>query len=859
MLTIGVSTLVRLDANGQLATQFSPGAYVFAEAFAADQGVVVLTQNNSQCALSKFSSSNAPVWQTPISCDLTTPRDLSFTDSPVKVASSSILIVAKNHIGAFTPGGAQIFDRLQLYDNGSAALNPAGTEALYIPVVHSFSYGQRLQRLQISSNQLNQVDLSAVERFSTTPLNLIISVQESGASAPDGSVFLLGENSLDANLRTLTAINVSGTVLWETKITTAGNNEAFFGASSSSACFSGDSPDSGNGLHRIRCFDARTGAPLLDITRNRVYPYGGVPLKALNDQVLLVEGETAEGTDMFYSSVSRSGQILFKRQLPDYSYRWALHQNGLLTLSGGTQFGASGQATSQDTLLTAWDLRGQLRWQKNYPFSNSSPEAIVALQNGILLSLGEKAADGSLVPVFEYLDFSGQQIWRKQVEGGGYTQRISRFPGSAEVRVVEELREATTSFYLLRAYYGNEAFPGLRSELQKFDLRSGAEIWHAHLNVDPNVNTKALLLPTNPINQKPGLVVIGKSKFGEQQVELLDAATGTSLAIQATPKDTEFFPITNDITGVFSTDQLNSWLFSLRRSTWTAVPPVPVLNPNHIGAWHNPATPGQGFFLEQIGNTQFLAWFHNDWGLLDNNARDFLSPARQRWPTLQGDVAPGATSAALKIYDTGGGTFASGSAGTPKEVGTATLSFQGCDAATLTYQLRSQRCISSICAPEEQFAMLHGSIPLKPLVPATVCTSATASAPISPKTGLFHDPNVSGQGVLTVAGANTFFAGWFASDPSDAADDPQKQVWFTLQADITGDSSNVVNAKIYRTLGGRRDTSMSSMSQEVGSATLNYSDCAHLKMQYQFGAAEFIKPFQNRSGTLNLERIGACR
>ena len=857
---IGSTTLVRLDASGQLAKQFDSGTYVFAEALAADQSIVVLTQNNSQCALSKFSSANASVWRTPISCDLTTPRDLAFTDSPLKVSNSSILIVAKNHISAFKSGGEQIFDRLQVYDIGSAALNRAGTEALYVGAASSFSYGQRLQRLQISSNQNSQIELSAVERFSATPQNLAISVLESNASSPDGSIFLLGDNNLDANRRTLTAINASGAVRWESQIATAGGNEAFFGASSSSACFSGDSPDSGNGLHRIRCFDARTGAPQFDLTRTRVNPYRGVSLKVLNNRVLLVEGETAEGTDMFYSSVSNSGQIMFKRQIPDFSYRWAFHQKGLLTLSGGTQFGANGQATTQDTLLSAWDLQGQLLWQKNYPFANSSPEAIIALQNGILLTLGEKAADGSLVPVFEYLDFSGQQIWRKQVEGGGYTQRISRFPGAAEFSVTEELREATASFYLLRAYYGNGAFPGLRSELQKFDLRSGTEIWHAELNVDPNVNTKALLLPTDPINQKPGIVVIGKSQFGAQQVELLDTVTGTSLAIQAAPKDTEFFPITNDITGVFSTDHLNSQRFSLLRANWTAVPPVPVLNPHHIGAWHNPANPGQGFFLEQIGSTQFLAWFHNDWGVLDpTGARDFLSPARQRWLTLQGDVVQGATSAALKIYDTGGGTFTSASAGAPKEVGSATLTFHGCDAATLTYEVRSQRCTSSICAPEQQFAMLHANIPLKPLVPATACTTATVSAPISPKSGLFHDPNVSGQGLLTVAGANTFFAGWFASDPRDAVDDPQKQVWFTLQADMAADSGNIVNAKIYRTLGGRRDTSDPSMSQEVGTATLSYRDCAHLEMQYQFGAAEFIKPFQNRSGTLNLERIGACR
>ena len=657
--------------------------------------------------------------------------------------------------------------------------------------------------------------MSAVERFSTHPLNLEISVKESKAFSANGSIFLLGGNRTNANLRTLTAIDVGGVLQWQTQISTAGNNEAFRGASNNQACFSGDSSTLSNDMHRIRCFDARSGRTQIDITRNRVNPYGGISLKVLNDQVLLVEGETAEGTDMYYSGVASNGEEIFRRRLPDYSYRWALHNNGLISLSGGTRFGPTGQSIRTDSLMSAWDLNGQLLWQKNYLIAITSPEAINVFQNGVLLTLGEQTTDGSLVPAFEYLDFAGQQIWQKRVEGGGYTQRISRFPGFADASIAEEFRQGSASFYSLRAYYGTDAFPGLRSELQKFDLRNGNEIWHTNLAVDPRPNTKALLLPTSPINQKTGLVIIGKSKFGEQHVELLDAASGGSLGTQPTPKNTDFFPITDDVTGVFRTDGLNSWSFSLERLNWTASSLVPVLNPSHVGAWHNPATPGQGFFLEQIGNTQFLAWFHNDWGVFDANVSDFLSPARQRWLTLQGDVVPGANSAALKIYDTGGGTFTSVSAGAPKQVGSATLSFQGCNSATLSYEVNSQRCIASLCAPESQFAILHGSIFLQPLVPATSCATATSlPAPVSAKTGLFHDPNVSGQGLLSVAGANTYFAGWFAADPSDAADDPQKQVWFTLQADLAANSGNIVNAKIYRTLGGRRDTPVPAMSQE---------------------------------------------
>lgn len=138
-LYVGGSTLTRLDASGVVVAQFDPGAYLVGEALAPVQGVVVLTKNNSQCGLSKFSSANVLMWRTPVSCDLTTPRDFSIMDPPVKVSNSTILVAAKNHIGAFTSPGAPIFDRLQLYDVGAAAINPSGTDALFCFLRKHFS------------------------------------------------------------------------------------------------------------------------------------------------------------------------------------------------------------------------------------------------------------------------------------------------------------------------------------------------------------------------------------------------------------------------------------------------------------------------------------------------------------------------------------------------------------------------------------------------------------------------------------------------------------------------------------------------------------------------------------------------
>ena len=107
-------------------------------------------------------------------------------------------------------------------------------------------------------------------------------------------------------------------------------------------------------------------------------------------------------------------------------------------------------------------------------------------------------------------------------------------------------------------------------------------------------------------------------------------------------------------------------------------------------------------------------------------------------------------------------------------------------------------------------------IPLRSLLPATGCASATTlPAPISNRTGLFHDPNVAGQGLMTVFNQGTLFAGWFSFDPQGAADDSAKQLWFTLQAsNITG-NPNRISSRIYRTLGARRDQQQAKLADAV--------------------------------------------
>ena len=100
------------------------------------------------------------------------------------------------------------------------------------------------------------------------------------------------------------------------------------------------------------------------------------------------------------------------------------------------------------------------------------------------------------------------------------------------------------------------------------------------------------------------------------------------------------------------------------------------------GNWYDPATSGQGIALETnpVSQAAFFAWYtYAPRGAI-------AGPFGQRWYTAQSGYTPGARTIAMTIYETTGGLFDTPTA-LPRTiaVGTATLAFESCDAATLTY------------------------------------------------------------------------------------------------------------------------------------------------------------------------------
>ena len=106
---------------------------------------------------------------------------------------------------------------------------------------------------------------------------------------------------------------------------------------------------------------------------------------------------------------------------------------------------------------------------------------------------------------------------------------------------------------------------------------------------------------------------------------------------------------------------------------------------SHSGHWFNPATPGQGLFVElnRIAETSFMVWYT----YASDGAKRGV--AGQRWYTGQGHFVPGARTLSLTLYDTTGrAIFDWQDAILPSStqtVGTATVTFFDCHAARLAF------------------------------------------------------------------------------------------------------------------------------------------------------------------------------
>ncbi len=259
-------------------------------------------------------------------------------------------------------------------------------------------------------------------------------------------------------------------------------------------------------------------------------------------------------------------------------------------------------------------------------------------------------------------------------------------------------------------------------------------------------------------------------------------------------------------------------------------PPVNLpLREGFSGAWYEPATSGQGFFVE-VDPTHSLIF--SGWYTFDVNGQAGGGAQQQRWYTAQGGYSPGDTSKTVNVYRNNGGNFDDTPVTQGVPIGTATISFQSCTTGRYDYQVTVDGQSRT------------GSIPLARLGSAQQCLAGTTPSyslsqnGINPSlNGAWYEPRTSGQGFqfqFMPQNNNLAFLAWYTYDVNgQSGTGPTGQRWYTIQGNYTTGSAQAINLPIYETKGGRFDVRPPDpTTTQVGTATLSFSSCDTASLTY---------------------------
>jgi serine protease len=251
--------------------------------------------------------------------------------------------------------------------------------------------------------------------------------------------------------------------------------------------------------------------------------------------------------------------------------------------------------------------------------------------------------------------------------------------------------------------------------------------------------------------------------------------------------------------------------------------PNMVINVGHTGAWYDPRTSGQGFDLEVLPTDSL---FFGGWYTYSETG-----DGSQRWYALSGAYAAGTRSQQLTIYRNTGGSFATPPATTGVPVGQATLSFQSCAKATLSYHFNDGR-------PD-------GTIALDRLTPDVSCqiiqNGGQAASHSFSATGIhegltanWFNPATSGQGfeVEIMPTINQAFIQWYTYAPNAAGTDQQR--WYSMLGPFQTGSRDMFNLPIYSNSGGQFNALPITAPVIVGRADVSFSSCTNATINYRF-------------------------
>jgi hypothetical protein len=110
------------------------------------------------------------------------------------------------------------------------------------------------------------------------------------------------------------------------------------------------------------------------------------------------------------------------------------------------------------------------------------------------------------------------------------------------------------------------------------------------------------------------------------------------------------------------------------------LPQAVAINAGMDGAWYDPGTPGQGFFIDAHPEAEGAGFVFVSWFTFGGS-----TASGQRWLTAQGEFA--GAEAGIEVHETTGGHFDAPGDTVTVPVGTLQLSFTDCSNAVFSYAL----------------------------------------------------------------------------------------------------------------------------------------------------------------------------
>ncbi|HEX5122471.1 MAG TPA: hypothetical protein VFV97_04420 [Rhodanobacteraceae bacterium] len=284
------------------------------------------------------------------------------------------------------------------------------------------------------------------------------------------------------------------------------------------------------------------------------------------------------------------------------------------------------------------------------------------------------------------------------------------------------------------------------------------------------------------------------------------------------------------------------------------------VNPDQFGltgAWYDVSDPGKGFLIDAMPDhagpgigTYFGGWFNFLCEVGCPGGTPDALEAQQQWFSFQDNVDATNPYVRQTVYESRGGSFDAPPTVGATPVGMFTIAFDDCSHALLRYHVTTT------------IGYADRSVRLTRLTPNVACTTNGAPAAV-PATntllsGAWYDPATAGQGLVFDINAEhgILFAAWYAYAVDGADQDPTfAQRWYTLQAEIAGDTRSFSGVTIYSSVGGSFDgTSINGYTvttTPVGSADVSFQSCSALTIDYRFTSGEIA----GHTGTLHLARL----